>query len=372
VTESGSFTYANPATIHWGGGSLGARMEAELRRFDARRVFVITTRSVGGNRELFGRLERVLGERCVGSFPGIGQHAPAAAVAAAVQAVRDARPDLLISFGGGSPIDATKSIAFAVATGLDLRDPNAALKARDFHPKPGDLLPHISLPTTLSAAELSGLAGFTTEGEHEKVGLRSAALIPPVVVYDAELTLDTPLELWLSTGIRAVDHAVETLLASGSHPLSDALALEALRLLSASLRATRADPAEVEARTQSQLGAWFSFTLPGPAAAGLSHTLGKRIGSRHGIPHGVCSCLLLPHVMRYLAPRTAAQQAKIAATLGHTSAADAVAELIADLGLPCHLAEYGLSDADLEAAAQPVAGKELPLEDLIGIYRAAR
>ena len=73
---------------------------------------------------------------------------------------------------------------------------------------------------------------------------------------------------------------------------------------------------DLSARTESQLGAWFSFTLPGPAAAGLSHTLGKRIGSRHAIPHGVSSCLVLPHVMRYLAPRPAAAQARIAAALG--------------------------------------------------------
>src|SRR5205814_4598941 len=138
-------------------------------------------------------------------------------------------------------------------------------------------------PTTLSAAELSGLAGFTTATEHEKVGLRGEALIPRVVFFDAALALHTPLFLWLTTGMRAIDHAVETLLAPGSHPLPDTLALEALRRLRAGLLATRADPADLAARTASQLGAWFSFALPGPAAAGLSHTLGKRIGSRHSI-----------------------------------------------------------------------------------------
>jgi len=220
---------------------------------------------------------------------------------------------------------------------------------------------------------LSGLAGFTTEAEQEKVGLRGEALIPTAVFYDAELSLHTPLDLWLSTGIRAVDHAVETLLAPGSHPLSDTLALDALRRLHASLLATRADPSDLAARTESQLGAWFSFTLPGPAASGLSHTLGKRIGSRHGIPHGVSSCLLLPHVMRYLASRTAPAQARIAEALGvdTTYAPDAIRDLIEQLGLPQHLSAYGLSESDLEAAARPVASDGYSLEDLIGIYRAA-
>ena len=382
LADSGTFTYANPRTVHWGPGSLARSIVQELDERRAQRAFVITTRSVAGNPALGGALAELLGARAVGQFSHIAQHAPATTVAAATQAAAQARPDMLISFGGGSPIDAAKAVAFALATGLDLTDPHAAEQARQFKPGPNDLLPHLSIPTTLSAAELSGLAGFTTEDEHEKVGLRAEALIPKTVIYDAELALHTPLELWLTTGIRSVDHAVETLLTPGSHPLPDTLALDALRRLRASLLATRTDPADLAARTESQLGAWFSFALPGPAAAGLSHTLGKRIGSRHGIPHGVSSCLLLPHVMRYLAPRTGSAQARIAEALGTDvrempveqaarCAADAVAELIDRLDLPHHLAAYGLNEADLEAAARPVASSALPVEDLVGIYRAA-
>jgi maleylacetate reductase len=382
VGESGSFSYANPRTIHWGAGTLGPRLEQELDGLGAQRAFLISTRSVVANAALGGKLRTLLGSRSVGEFGGISQHAPAAAVAAAARAARDARPDVLISFGGGSPIDATKAVAFALATGLDLSEPLAADKARELGPSVGDLLPHLAIPTTLSAAELSGLAGFTTEDEHEKVGLRAVAMIPRAVLFDAELTLHTPLELWLSTGIRAVDHAVETLLAPGSHPLPDTLALEALSRLRSSLPATHADPTDVAARTESQLGAWFSFALPGPAAAGLSHTLGKRIGARHATPHGVSSCLLLPHVMRYLLPRSQMAQARIARALGVDTrgmpteraaacAADAVAELIQALALPNHLGAYGLGEADLIAAARPVASERYPLADLVGIYRAA-
>jgi maleylacetate reductase len=372
--DSGSFVYANPRTIHWGAGTLARRLLDELDRRGLQRAFVVSTHSVSGNAALGGRLADLLGKRCIGEFAAITQHAPAASVAAAATAAREAHPDVVISFGGGSPIDAAKAVVFALATGLDLLQPDAAETARRFRPSPSEVLPHLAIPTTLSAAELSGLAGFTTEAEHEKVGLRGDALIPAVVLFDAELSLETPLELWLSTGIRAVDHAVETLYAAGSHPFQDTLALEALRRLQSSLLRTRAAPGDVSARTESQLGAWFSFTLPGPSAGGLSHTLGKRIGSRHGIPHGVSSCLLLPHVMRYLAPRTSAAQARIAAALGAPEghcAADAVADLITRLGLPTHLSAYGLSDDDLREAAAPVASDAYPLEDLVGIYRAA-
>jgi alcohol dehydrogenase class IV len=380
--DIGSFSYANPRTIHWGPGTLPERLEQELRERNLKSAFVITTRSVEANPALGGRLKALLGPRVAGELTSIAQHAPASAVAAATRAAAEARPDVLISFGGGSPIDAAKAVAFALATGLDLSDPRAAERAQAFTLGANDLLPHLAIPTTLSAAELSGLAGFTTEDEHEKVGLRSAAIIPTAVFFDAELALETPAELWLSTGIRAVDHAVETLLAPGSHPFSDTLALEALRRLHSSLLATHADPSDLSARTESQLGAWFSFTLPGPAAAGLSHTLGKRIGSRHAIPHGVSSCLVLPHVMRYLVPRTAPAQARIAQALGvdvrempveqaAACASDAVADLIRRLELPNRLAAYRLRQADLEAAARPVASAAFPFEDLVGIYRAA-
>lgn len=367
--EAGTFRYANPPTIHWGAGTLAGRLAEELEKLRAERVFVVSTKSVAGNPALGGRLSDLLGTRCVGMFGAIGQHAPAASVAAAVEAARGTQPDVLVSFGGGSPIDAGKAVAFALATGLDLSDPRAASNARSYSPEV--LVPHLAIPTTLSAAELSGLAGFTTDDEHEKVGLRGEAMLPRAVFFDAELSLHTPLELWLSTGIRAVDHAVETVLAPGSHPLPDTLALEALARLKASLPKTLASPTDVEARTQSQLGAWFSFALPGPAAGGLSHTLGKRIGSRHAIPHGISSCLVLPHVMRYLAPRQPDAMARIACALDANDASEAVANLITALHLPHHLSAYGLSDDDLRRAAEPVASAAYPLDDLVAIYRAA-
>ncbi len=382
ATEAGAFRYANPVSIHWGAGCLESVLDAELERLVSRRVFVVTTRSVDAHPDLAPRLRQRLGHRLVGWYAGIGQHAPVQAIAEAVQAARASQPHALVSFGGGSPVDAAKAVAFALATGLDLREPRAAANARRLSLTGKAVLPHLSIPTTLSVAELSGLAGFTTADTREKVGLRDPGLIPAAVFYDATLTLATPLDLWLATGIRAVDHAVETIVAPGSHPLADALALDGLRRLSESLPATLANPADLETRTRSQLGAWFTFTLPGPAASGLSHTLGKRIGSRHGIPHGETSCLLLPHVMRYLAPRTAAAQARIAEALGvdvrgatveqaAARAADAVANLVARLGLPQHLEPYGLTDADLLAAIEPVATPELPRDDLLAIMRAA-
>jgi maleylacetate reductase len=374
--ESGTFQYVNPSIIHWGEGSVAERLDGELSRAGCSRVFVVATASTARNPALLASVERILGGRFAGRFAGVAQHAPAQAIAQAAGQAREARSDALLSLGGGSPIDAAKAVAFSLATGIDLRAPDAPRRARDVELKGKAVLPHFAIPTTLSVAELASSAGFSAEGTREKVGVAAPELLCAAVFYDAGLALHTPLELWLSTGIRAVDHAVETLLAPQQHPLPDAAALAGLSRLRAGLLAVKADPNSASARTECQLGAWFSYLLPGPAARGLSHTLGKRIGSRHGIPHGVTSCLLLPHVLRFAAARKPAPLAKIAAALGAArpdplAAAEQVESLVSALGLPRRISAYGLKDTDLVEAVRPLAGKEYSESELLGIMRAA-
>jgi alcohol dehydrogenase class IV len=167
-----------------------------------------------------------------------------------------------------------------------------------------------------------------------------------------------------------VDHAVETIFAEGEHPLPDATAAESLRRMPRALLAAKADPRKAEARSEGQVAAWLSYLLPGPAARGLSHTLGKRLGSRHGIPHGVTSCLLLPHVASFLGPRKPEALERLRVALG-SDPAGAIADLISRLGLPEHLSEWKLTEQDLEEAVAPLAGKPWPAEELRGILRAA-
>jgi maleylacetate reductase len=318
------FTYSNPRTIHWGRGSV-----ARLGELKAEGVAVVTTRSL---RERLSHLP--VRPSCLVL---IGQHAPVAQIEAGVEAARGA--EAIVSFGGGSAIDAAKIISVKLG-----------------------VLPHTAVPTTLSVAELAAGAGFTNEAG-DKAGMRSPDLLVDTVIYDPEVTLWTPLELWLSTGIRALDHAVEGFLAEGEHPFNDVMALEAIRRLFSSLPRAKGSPSDLDVRVENQLAAWFSFTLPGASAAGLSHVMGKQIGARHGIPHGVTSCLLLPHVMRYLANTMPGRTALLPSP-------DAVYELISKLGLLQHIAAYGIGEPELRRAAEELAGKH-PAEDLLAIYLAA-
>jgi alcohol dehydrogenase class IV len=280
----------------------------------------------------------------------IGQHAPMWQIDAAVEKAFAKKVDAIVSYGGGSAIDAAKIISVRLVGPRD------------------DALPHIAVPTTLSVAELAPGAGYTDDAG-DKVGMRDPRLLAAAVIYDAELTLATPMQLWLSTGIRALDHAVEGFLADGEHPFSDVMSLEGIRRLFKSLPLAKAAPDDVNIRTDNQLAAWFSYTLPSASASGLSHIMGKQIGARHDIPHGVTSCLLLAHVLRYFAGLKPDRVAVLAEVMG-SNPSDAVDQLVASLGLPQHIAAFGIGEPELRRAASDLAGK-YPAEDLLKIYLAA-
>jgi len=334
------FNYSNPRVIRWGAGSV-SHLSSELMRLSTERTVLVTTRS------LLSSVDR-LSVRPVATVV-IAQHAPMSQIDGGVDEASSARADGIVSFGGGSAIDAAKIISVRLGDG-------------------GRALPHVAIPTTLSVAELAAGAGFTNEAG-DKAGMRNPMLLVETVIYDAELTLATPMELWLSTGIRALDHAVEGFLADGEHPFNDVMALEAIRRLFESLPRAKASPEDLDVRTENQLAAWFSFTLPGASASGLSHTLGKQIGARHGIPHGVTSCLLLPHVIRYLERRMPDRVAMLTAATGPDPAAQ-VEGLIESLGLPQRIAASGIGEPELRKAAGELAGN-YPAEELLEIYLAA-
>ena len=338
---NGDFSYANPRVIHWGAGSV-AKLESELARLSIERIALVTTRS------LLSSLEKIPATPVATVV--IAQHAPMSQVDAGVEDVSSARADGIVSFGGGSAIDAAKIISLRLANGG------------------GRALPHIAIPTTLSVAELAAGAGFTNEAG-DKAGMRDPRLLAETVIYDAEVTLGTPMGLWLSTGIRALDHGVEGFLAEGEHPFNDVMALEGIRRLFESLPRAKASPDDLDVRTENQLAAWFSFTLPGASASGLSHTMGKQIGARYRIPHGVTSCLLLPHVMRYLERRMPERVALLCEATG-PDPAGRVQGLIESLGLPQHIAAYGIGGPELRRAADELGGK-YPAAELLEIYLAA-
>jgi maleylacetate reductase len=352
----GVFSYSNPNIIHWGSGSI-AQLAPELVRFGVGRVALVTSRSLLAEERLIGEVRKALGEVEAPVTAVIGQHSPVQQIEEAVERASEAEVDGMVSFGGGSAVDAAKIVSVMLADRRGLTD---------------RALMHVAIPTTLSVAELGLGAGYTDENG-DKAGVRDPRLVPDCVIYDAHLTLATPIALWLATGIRAVDHAVEGYMASGLHPFSDVLAVEALRRLFISLPKAQAAPADLDVRTENQLASWFSYTLAA-SASGLSHVMGKQIGARHQIPHGVTSCLLLPHVMRYYAKKAPQRMQLLSEAAGWGAKpldpAEKVQGLIASLGLPQHIADYKINEPELRRAAEELGGR-YPAADILAIYMAA-
>lgn len=331
-----------------GPGALAALAE-EVDERGARRVAVLSGRSVAALPELDG-LRTALGDRLVVERDDVHPHNPSASVAELVAAVRAAGADMVVAIGGGSPIDAAKLVAFALAE--DITDADALGRAVDHPPAGLAPLPVVAVPTTLSAAEWTGLAGLTVEREQTKHALFHPRLVPAVVVLDPDLARHTPRPLWTTTGVRAVDHAVETIYARDAHPFGTALCREALALLGEHLPRTADDPDDREATLACQRAAELSALTLTNVSVGLSHAIGHQLGAA-GVPHGVTSCLMLPHVLRFVAPHAPEAMATIATALGDGTgdAPELLDALLDRLGVPRRLRDEGISEDDLDAIA---------------------
>jgi alcohol dehydrogenase class IV len=338
--RSGTHTFLQTTRVHFGANAL-EKLEGEARPHD--RAFVITGRSLKEKTGLISRVEALLGGRHAGTFAGIGQHTPGGAVERAAVEAETAAADLLVSVGGGSVIDGTKAVARELG-----------------YPQ------QVAIPTTLSGAEWANRAGVTDERSRRKRGFADPKTVPRVVVLDPEATIFTPEKLWLSTGVRALDHAVEGFLFGGDHPITDVTGLEGARRLMEYLPLSKREPEELEARLELQLAAWLSYFGPANTPMGLSHELGRRIGASYEVPHGITSCIILAPSLRVVKMRVQDERWSRLSEALDGEPPERVSSLVEELGLPGRLREVGVSEKDLEEIA-----KEYGDGEALAILKAA-
>ena len=336
----------------------------EAERLGARKVFLIASDSlVRGTREI-ETIRAALATRCAGVYSGVQPHVPRASVIAATEQARASGADLIVSIGGGSVTDASKVVALALRH--DLR------RHEDFEPYHFVVTPEgelrwpafegpdvrvVCVPTTLSGGEFNPLAGATDERVKLKQGYLHRRMTPISVILDPALTVHTPAWLWLSTGVRAVDHACETLGSLASNDYCDGMAESALRLLAEGLLRVEDDPRDLEARLKCQVGAWQSMVpIIAGVPMGISHATGHALGGTFDVPHGHTSCVMAPYALAFNAPVNGARQARISAALGSPNdPASAVTDrFIRALGMPRSLPEVGVKQADIPRLAEAV------------------
>lgn len=342
------------------GRPVGDALGEELELLGARRVFVVSTRSLAASAELQG-VTAVLGDRLCGVFCDVPAHAPRECVVAGARAIRSSAPDLLVALGGGSVIDATKVMALCVRFGyerVEELDPHANRRPPDAGRTPADASswPRIvAIPTTLSGAEFASSGGATDSRTAMKQSFVNPMQMPVSVILDPAMTLSAPLPLILATGIKAVDHAVERVTTANATPFSDAVSLLALGLLARSLPAIRQDPGDLAARNDAQYGMFMS--LAGSAsgvAVNVSHAIGHVLGAHCGVPHGHTSCVMAPAVLRWHRDRLVDRHRLLCEALGAPGddAPAVLSALVASLGLPRRLRDVGVGRDDFPEIAR--------------------
>ncbi|HKV53236.1 MAG TPA: iron-containing alcohol dehydrogenase [Candidatus Binataceae bacterium] len=389
---NGEYNYTRLERVIFGPGKVEV-LAHELDRRGLKRGVVITGKTLGASK-LLDKVTGALGSRCAAVYKGAQQHVPLRTVRELVDEIKRVEGDCLISFGGGSPIDTAKVAAEAILNGRKVGDAHGI----DFHSamnkgdSSGDLV-EIAIPTTLSAGEYTPVGGVTNEATRIKGGVGDPRLQPRTIINDPTLTIETPDWLWVATGMRAFDHAVEAIYSIRHQLIADTLATKAIALLVEHL------PASIKTKGNEtlahrgfcQMAAWFSIFGGMNTRFGVSHALGHQIGPKWDVAHGVTSCITMPHAMRFMAEIAPQRFGPIAEGLGvrfdsanprvaALECADRVARFIAQFDVPHTLKDAGVPRGEIHQIAatvldevehSKVVDRSVTREEIVGLLEAA-
>lgn len=331
-------------------------------RLGAKRVFILASATLNRKTDVVAKIAQALGSRYAGVHDDMPGHSPRDAVVACANTAREAGCDLLLSVGGGSTTDGGKVVTLCLEH--DIREPDGLepfrtvvdeiTGKRSFPEYRAPRVRQICVPTTLSGGEFNARAGVTEPRLRLKQAYIHPGLIPLQVIFDPAITVHTPEWLWLSTGIRAVDHAHETYCSIDGNAYTDSTSLQALRLLGRGLPAVKRNPADLAARLDCQIGAWISMIgIVSGTRMGASHAIGHVLGGSAGVPHGYTSCVMMPAVLAFNAEIMRERQAEISVALGAPGqpASEVLDKFISNLGLPRRLRDVGVKQDDLQRIA---------------------
>ena len=334
----------------------------QMDRMHRSRAFLMVSGTLNRTTPEIAKIRDRLGDRCVATFDAMPPHTPREAVIAATAQARDADADLIVTVGGGSITDGAKAVQLCLANDIATVEDIDRIRAQH-GAAPRDLMAplvrQISVPTTIAGGEFSAIAGVTNAAGRVKEMLRHDLVMPRAAILDPAVTVHTPQWLWLSTGIRAVDHCVEGLCSREAHPFADAQALKGLSMLAQALPRVKADPHDLDARMDCQIGTWLSMApLSSGVPMGASHGIGYVLGAVHAVPHGYTSCVMLPAVMRWNNCENAVRQALVAAAMGQpgVDAGDVLDGFIRALGLPRSLRDVNVAPEHFERIAEQAMG----------------
>lgn len=326
-----AFVFPGLATrVIFGSGTL-AQAGAEVQRLGRARALVLSTPQQRPEAEA---LASRLGPLSAGLFAGAAMHTPLPATEAAVAAFHAAGADCVVSLGGGSTTGLGKAIAFR--TGAD----------------------QVVIPTTYAGSEMTDILGETAGGT--KTTRRDAAIRPEVVIYDVDLTLGLPYAMTVTSALNAIAHAMEAFYAPDTNPVIDLMCRDALQAFRTALPRLQTDPQDHAARSEALYAAWCCSTALGQVTMALHHKLAHVLGGTFNTPHAETHAILLPHTTAFNEAAVPHLLAPIAGAFGSATASGALWDFAQGLGAPMALSALGLTEADLDRAADLAVANPYP------------
>ncbi len=336
------------------GKSAAEALNDEAVRLNANRVFLLVSRTLNTKTDEIEKIRRALGNKHVATFDGIAQHTTRKQAAEVARQAKEAHADLVVAVGGGSAVDLAKIVIMAMEhdifdeAGFDqfVMGPGVP-----FSPFRAPTVRQIAVPSTLNGGEYNAGALVTDERTKLKQIFFHPQMSPVAVILDPDLSLHTPMNLWMGSGTRSMDHGIEALCSPAGTPLADEVVLAGIRLLREGMLRTLQHPNDMEARRQSQQGSWLAaFGLQARVPMGASHGIGHVLGGTFDVPHYYCTPVIMPSLLRYNKAFTEDAQKRLAAALGSPDmeAGDAFAGFVKALGLPTRLAEVGVGEDKFE------------------------
>ncbi|MCL2498369.1 MAG: iron-containing alcohol dehydrogenase [Symbiobacteriaceae bacterium] len=332
------FSFELPTRVLFGPGSL-REVTKELKQLGVSKPLIVTDPGIVAAGILDKVLEQLSGEIQAIIFSEVSPNPKDLNVVAGANVYRESGTDGILALGGGSPIDCAKGIGVLVANEAnDIR----AFAGRGIPSRP--LPPLLAIPTTAgTGSEITFSCVLNDTSQNIKFTVKNAYTAPRVAICDPELTTTLPPAITAATGMDALTHAIEAYTATCAEPISDALALYAIELITASLETAFNYGANLTARSTMLMGSLLAgMAFSHSDVAGI-HCIAEALGGLYDLPHGVCNAIILPHMMSYCMDYCQERYARIARAMGllpdqgAAGAAQAVAkvqELAAAVRLP--------------------------------------
>jgi maleylacetate reductase len=318
-----AFTYQGTAARIVFGNGASADVGKAVEALDCRRALVLSTPHQAADADAMARR---LGSLAVGTFTDATMHTPVEVTERAVARAAELGADCVVSLGGGS----TTGLGKAMAWRTDIQQ--------------------IVVPTTYAGSEVTPILGQTENGA--KTTLCSPKVTPEVVIYDPELTLGLPVAMSVTSGLNAIAHAAEGLYAPDRNPITTMMAIEGMRALRDALPVIIESPRDGTARGKALYGAWLCGTVLGQIAMSLHHKICHTLGGSFDTPHAETHSVMLPHTIGFNASAVPDLMTPISDIFGGGTPGQALYDFAKSIGSPMALKDFGLSEADLDRAAE--------------------